>query len=155
MLSSVTINCQVTSFLIVSVSNINISSHKLKISFNKIIKNCHKCLKGHKSLGSLCTVVNSLIVCGAQPTKGQGHLLSDISSCLVRQVVGHASVASSSPSPRPISRFPDSEDSSFSKGRDLNSSVLQKYVHLTQIISTVGALSRPSNRDNRRPSIHL
>ena len=60
--------------------------------------------------------------------------LSDISSCLVRQVVGHASVASSSPSPRPISRFPDSEDSSFSKGRDLNSSVLQKYVHLTQII---------------------
>ena len=27
-----------------------------------------KCLKGHKSLGSLCSVVNSLIVSGAQPT---------------------------------------------------------------------------------------
>ena len=40
------------------------------------IRNCHKCLKGHKSLGSLCSVVNSLIVSGAQPTKGQGHLLS-------------------------------------------------------------------------------
>ena len=35
-----------------------------------------KCLKGHKSLGSLCSVVNSLIVSGARRTEGQGHLLS-------------------------------------------------------------------------------
>ena len=39
-----------------------------------------KCLKGHKSLGSLCNVVKTLIVSGARPTnqasKGQGHLLS-------------------------------------------------------------------------------
>ena len=39
-----------------------------------------KCLKGHKSLGSLCSVVKALIVSGVrptnQPTKGQGHLLS-------------------------------------------------------------------------------
>ena len=35
-----------------------------------------KCLKGHKCLGSLCSVVKTLIVSGAQPTKGQGHLLS-------------------------------------------------------------------------------
>ena len=39
-----------------------------------------KCLKGHKSLGSLCSVVKTLIVSGnrpsKQPTKGQGHLLS-------------------------------------------------------------------------------
>ena len=39
-----------------------------------------KCLKGHKSLGSLCSVVKTLIVSGAgptdRPTKGQGHLLS-------------------------------------------------------------------------------
>ena len=38
------------------------------------------CLKGHKSLGSLCSVVKILIVSGAgqtnQPTKGYGHLLS-------------------------------------------------------------------------------
>ena len=37
----------------------------------KTIKNCHKCLKGHKSLGSLCSVVNSLIVSGNRPSKGQ------------------------------------------------------------------------------------
>ena len=30
-----------------------------------------KCLKGHKSLGSLCSVVNSLIVSGNRPSKGQ------------------------------------------------------------------------------------
>ena len=30
-----------------------------------------KCLKGHKSLGSLCSVVKTLIVSGAGPTKGQ------------------------------------------------------------------------------------
>ena len=30
-----------------------------------------KCLKGHKSLGSLCSVVNFLIVSGAQASKGQ------------------------------------------------------------------------------------
>ena len=30
-----------------------------------------KCLKGHKSLGSLCNVVKALIVSGAGPTKGQ------------------------------------------------------------------------------------
>ena len=39
-----------------------------------------KCLKGHKSLGSLCSVVKGLIVSWVQPrygpTKGQGHLLS-------------------------------------------------------------------------------
>ena len=39
-----------------------------------------KCLKGHKSLGSLCSVVKTLIVSGVrrtnQPSKGQGHLLS-------------------------------------------------------------------------------
>ena len=39
-----------------------------------------KCLKGHKSLGSLCSVVKTLIVSGnrpsKQPTKGQGHLLN-------------------------------------------------------------------------------
>ena len=39
-----------------------------------------KCLKGHKSLGSLCSVVKTLIVSGAgqtnRQTKGQGHLLS-------------------------------------------------------------------------------
>ena len=29
------------------------------------------CLKGHKPLGSLCSVVKTLIVSGAQPTKGQ------------------------------------------------------------------------------------
>ena len=39
-----------------------------------------KCLKGHKSLGSLCSVVKTLIVSGVrrtnQPSKGQGHLLT-------------------------------------------------------------------------------
>ena len=39
-----------------------------------------KCLKGHKSLGSLCSVVKTLIVSGVRPTKQardrQGHLLS-------------------------------------------------------------------------------
>ena len=35
-----------------------------------------KCLKGHKSLGSLCSVVKTLIVSGNRQTKGQGHLLS-------------------------------------------------------------------------------
>ena len=39
-----------------------------------------KCLKGHKSLGSLCSVVKTLIVSGNRqsklPSKGQGHLLS-------------------------------------------------------------------------------
>ena len=35
-----------------------------------------KCLKGHKSLGSLCSVVKTLIVSGVRGTKGQGHLLS-------------------------------------------------------------------------------
>ena len=30
-----------------------------------------KCLKGHKSLGSLCNVVKALIASGARPTKGQ------------------------------------------------------------------------------------
>ena len=39
-----------------------------------------KCLKGHKSLRSLCSVVKTLIVSGVrrtnQPSKGQGHLLS-------------------------------------------------------------------------------
>ena len=30
-----------------------------------------KCLKGHKSLGSLCNVVKALIVSGAGPSKGQ------------------------------------------------------------------------------------
>ena len=35
-----------------------------------------KCLKGHKSLGSLCSVVKTLIVSGAGPRDGQGHLLS-------------------------------------------------------------------------------
>ena len=38
------------------------------------------CLKGHKSLGSLCNVVKTLIVSGVRqtkgPSKGQGHLLS-------------------------------------------------------------------------------
>ena len=33
-----------------------------------------KCLKGHKSLGSLCSVVKSLIVSSVRPSKGQGHL---------------------------------------------------------------------------------
>ena len=54
-----------------------------------VIKNCHlkmsstsliKCLKGHKSLGSLCSDVKTLIVSLVGPTrrpsKGQGHLLS-------------------------------------------------------------------------------
>ena len=31
---------------------------------------------GHKSLGSLCSVVKTLIVSGARPSKGLGHLLS-------------------------------------------------------------------------------
>ena len=39
-----------------------------------------KCLKGHKSLGSLCSVVKTLIVSWVRQTdratKGQGHLLS-------------------------------------------------------------------------------
>ena len=35
-----------------------------------------KCLKGLKSLGSLCSVMETLIVSGVRPTKGQGHLLS-------------------------------------------------------------------------------
>ena len=36
-----------------------------------------KCLKGHKSLGSLCNFVKALIVSGAGQTKGQeDHLLS-------------------------------------------------------------------------------
>ena len=35
-----------------------------------------KCLKGHKSLGSLCSVVKTLIVSGAQPTDRQWVLLS-------------------------------------------------------------------------------
>ena len=43
-----------------------------------------KCLKGHKSLGSLCSVVKTLIVrlvnsdagLRYQPTKEQGHLLT-------------------------------------------------------------------------------
>ena len=39
-----------------------------------------KCFKGHKSQGSLCSVLKTLIVSGAQPrdrpSKGQGHLLS-------------------------------------------------------------------------------
>ena len=43
-------------------------------------KNCECCLKGHKSLDSLCTVVKPLIVSLVrqrdQPNKGQGHLLS-------------------------------------------------------------------------------
>ena len=30
-----------------------------------------KCLKGHKALGSLCSVVKTLIVNGAGPTKGR------------------------------------------------------------------------------------
>ena len=37
-------------------------------------------LKGHKSLGSICRVVKTLIVSGARrtkgPSKGQGHILS-------------------------------------------------------------------------------
>ena len=35
-----------------------------------------KCLKGHKSLGSLCNVLKTLIVSGAGPSKGHCHLLS-------------------------------------------------------------------------------
>ena len=39
-----------------------------------------KCLKGHKSQGSLCSVLKTLIVSGNGPSKqaskGQGHLLS-------------------------------------------------------------------------------
>ena len=35
-----------------------------------------KCLEGHKSLGSLGSVVKGLIVSWVGPTKGQGHLLS-------------------------------------------------------------------------------
>ena len=35
-----------------------------------------KCLKGHKSQGSLCSVLKTLIVSGNRGTKGQGHLLS-------------------------------------------------------------------------------
>ena len=30
-----------------------------------------KCIKGHKPLGSLCSVVKTLIVSGNRPTKGQ------------------------------------------------------------------------------------
>ena len=35
-----------------------------------------KCLKGDKSLGSLSSVVKTLIVSGVRPTNGQAHLLS-------------------------------------------------------------------------------
>ena len=34
------------------------------------------CLKGHMSLESLCSVVKTLIVSGARPSKWQGHILS-------------------------------------------------------------------------------
>ena len=53
---------------------------KLSKTVKNCHKNCHKCLKGHKSLGSLFSVVKTLIVSGVRPTKqaskGQGHLLS-------------------------------------------------------------------------------
>ena len=55
MLSSVTINCQVTKIVMIPLI---------------------KCLKGHKSLGSLCSVVKTLIVSGAQARDGQWVLLS-------------------------------------------------------------------------------
>ena len=35
-----------------------------------------KCFKGHNSLGSLCSVVKTLIVSGVRARDGQGHLLS-------------------------------------------------------------------------------
>ena len=50
MLSSVTINCQVTKIVMIPLI---------------------KCLKCHKSLGSLCSVVKTLIVSGAQARDGQ------------------------------------------------------------------------------------
>ena len=57
---------------VMNVGVMNVGQSKI------VIKNCHqklsstsliKCLKGHKSLGSLCSVVNSVIVnvSGAQP----------------------------------------------------------------------------------------
>ena len=46
-----------------------------KLSSKIVIKNCHcllitliKCLKGHKSLGSLCSVVKTLVVSGNRAT---------------------------------------------------------------------------------------
>ena len=71
MLSSVTINCQVTSFLIVSVSNINISSHKLKISKKNcheklsskiVIKNCRQKLSSKIVVKNCCHKLSSKIV---------------------------------------------------------------------------------------------
>ena len=54
--------------ILIVVFSCHIFCHQ-KLSSKIVIKNCHKCLKGQKSLGSLCSVVNSLIVTGAQPTK--------------------------------------------------------------------------------------
>ena len=66
-----------------SKSNVTKSSHMSRMS--QMSQTCLlitliKCLKGHKSLGSLGSVVKGLIVSLVgprdQPTKGQGHLLS-------------------------------------------------------------------------------
>ena len=48
----------------------------LSLSLCFLVRSCLlitliKCLKGHKSLGSLCSVVKTLIVSGARRTKGQ------------------------------------------------------------------------------------
>ena len=56
-------------------------SLSLYLSLSFFVRSCLlitliKCLKGHKFLGSLCSVVKTLIVSGVRPTKGQGHLLS-------------------------------------------------------------------------------
>ena len=57
----------------------------LSLSLSFLVRSCLlitliKCLRGHKSQGSLCSVVKTLIVSGDQPReqggKGQGHLLS-------------------------------------------------------------------------------
>ena len=77
------------------------------LSSKIVIKNCHqklpscllitliKCLKGHKSLGSLCIVVKTLIVSGNrqrdQGTKGQGHLLS-CSGQLKTEIIKNTSI---------------------------------------------------------------
>ena len=52
------------------------SSKNLKIfqKYENLPKICLiKCLNGHKSLGSLCSVVKSLIVSGAQPTDNESY----------------------------------------------------------------------------------
>ena len=49
-----------------------------------------KCLKGHKFLGSLCSIVKYLIVCGAGPTNDQGTMSPiELGNCHQASPVGN------------------------------------------------------------------